>query len=324
MVWWTEPCRTRTILWKRGLFWLLLFAPSWTWSQNTIVSRRKQRLVYHLNSSGKYFAFKEQLKHAVVKIVREKYLRTTNFQDKDELQVSFYKSLNLNRIVSFFTISCFLQHFLSELYVFLIDQMHVGLREVLQIEDQGVIPDPPTDTAQLKHFAREAEVNGNFELASKYYQEVLHLAFPFIIYVNAVTSYFAVSLLKAHCAREGRARQLVWLRSFQPLHQRHYKSRRVFPRVCQHRSAPFGGVRLIWSSATVSLLRMYLYAVVSSCTEWCVRCRTDTTKQRRSLKPPQLSNPEVFSLGLCCVCQQNKNSPELLSVKRVNSCTDVL
>ena len=49
---------------------------------------RRQKLVYHLNTSGKYFAFKEQLKHAVVKIVREKYLKTTNIQDKDELQVS--------------------------------------------------------------------------------------------------------------------------------------------------------------------------------------------------------------------------------------------
>ena len=43
--------------------------------------------MYQLNSSGKYFAFKEQLKHAVVKIVREKYLRTANFKDRDELQV---------------------------------------------------------------------------------------------------------------------------------------------------------------------------------------------------------------------------------------------
>ena len=65
-----------------------------------------------------------------------------------------------------------LQHFLSELYVYLVDQMHVGLGNVLQIEDQSPIPEPLTDSAQLKHFAREAEVNGNFDLASKYYQEV--------------------------------------------------------------------------------------------------------------------------------------------------------
>ena len=65
-----------------------------------------------------------------------------------------------------------MQTFLSELYVYLIDQMHIGLGKVLNVEDQSPIPEPLTDSAQLKHFAREAEVNGNFELASKYYQEV--------------------------------------------------------------------------------------------------------------------------------------------------------
>ena len=50
--------------------------------------------------------------------------------------------------------------------------MHVGLNKVLQIEDQVPVPAPLTDSAQLKHFAREAEVNGNFELAEKFYQEV--------------------------------------------------------------------------------------------------------------------------------------------------------
>ena len=64
-----------------------------------------------------------------------------------------------------------LQAFLSELYVYLIDQMHVGLGKVLNVEDQNPIPEPLTDSAQLKHFAREAEVNENFELAGKYYQE---------------------------------------------------------------------------------------------------------------------------------------------------------
>lgn len=45
--------------------------------------------MYELNSSGKYFAFKEQLKYAVIKIVREKYLRTTSFANQEQLQVSF-------------------------------------------------------------------------------------------------------------------------------------------------------------------------------------------------------------------------------------------
>ncbi|KAK6998198.1 cilia- and flagella-associated protein 70 [Biomphalaria glabrata] len=109
---------------------------------------RRQKLVYELNSSGKYFAFKEQLKHSVVKIVREKYLRTTGFEDRQELQT-----------------------FLSELYVYLIDQMHVSLGHVMAHEDQPPVPKPLTDNAQLKHFAREAEVNQNFQLAATFYKE---------------------------------------------------------------------------------------------------------------------------------------------------------
>ncbi|ELU15780.1 hypothetical protein CAPTEDRAFT_154432 [Capitella teleta] len=108
----------------------------------------RKKLIYHLNTSGRYFAFKEQLKHSVVKIVREKYLKTTSFANKDELQA-----------------------FLSELYVYLVDQMHVGLNNVFSLQDQAPIPAPLTDSAQLKHFAREAEVNENFEMAAKYYQE---------------------------------------------------------------------------------------------------------------------------------------------------------
>lgn len=47
------------------------------------------------------------LQHAVVKIVREKYLKTTSFESQEELQT-----------------------FISELYVFLVDQMHVALNQV--------------------------------------------------------------------------------------------------------------------------------------------------------------------------------------------------
>ena len=50
--------------------------------------------------------------------------------------------------------------------------MHVGLNKVLSIEDQSPVPEPLTNSAQLKHFAREAEVTGDLELATKYYKEV--------------------------------------------------------------------------------------------------------------------------------------------------------
>ncbi|XP_071834578.1 cilia- and flagella-associated protein 70-like isoform X3 [Apostichopus japonicus] len=119
-------------------------------SNGEAMEDRKRRLIYELNTSGKYFAFKEQIKHSVVKIVREKYLKTSNFKDQDELE-----------------------SFLSELYVFLVDQMHVGLGQALSLEDETPVPAPVTTDEQLRHFAREAEVNENFELASKYYQERL-------------------------------------------------------------------------------------------------------------------------------------------------------
>jgi len=77
-----------------------------------------------------------------------------------------------NRYLVVQVIFSHLQTFLSELYVYLIDQMHESLSRTLALEDQAPIPAPLTDSAQLKHFAREAEVNGNIELATKYYQEV--------------------------------------------------------------------------------------------------------------------------------------------------------
>lgn len=117
---------------------------------NDAMDQRRQKFLYELNTSGKYFAFKEQLKNSVIKIVREKYLNTTAFVDKEKLQA-----------------------FLSELYVFLIDQMHAALNKFLTAEETPEEPPPVTDSATLKHFAREAEVNQNFELAAKYYQERL-------------------------------------------------------------------------------------------------------------------------------------------------------
>ncbi|XP_029635453.1 cilia- and flagella-associated protein 70-like [Octopus sinensis] len=109
---------------------------------------RKQKLLFHLNTSGKYFTYKERLKHAVVKIVREKYLKTSDFDDKEKLQ-----------------------EFLSELYIFLVDEMNIALNKFLNIQDQPSVPEPLADTIQLKQFAEEAEMNGNMTLASQYHEE---------------------------------------------------------------------------------------------------------------------------------------------------------
>ncbi|XP_047408468.1 cilia- and flagella-associated protein 70 [Sciurus carolinensis] len=114
------------------------------------LEEQKCQLNYEFNSSGKYFAFKEQLKHAVVKIVREKYLRTTSFESQEELQT-----------------------FISELYVFLVDQMHVALNEAMPDDVQSTVSTIHTSSEQLRLFAFEAEVNENFEMAAVYYKERL-------------------------------------------------------------------------------------------------------------------------------------------------------
>ncbi|XP_067912400.1 cilia- and flagella-associated protein 70 isoform X2 [Heterodontus francisci] len=111
---------------------------------------RKHKLIFELNASGKYFAFKEQLKHAVVKIVREKYLKTVAFENREQLQT-----------------------FLNELYIYLVDEMHCCLHKMLHVDPPDPIPESFLGSAQLKHFAKEAEMNKDFELASKYHQERL-------------------------------------------------------------------------------------------------------------------------------------------------------
>uniref|UniRef100_A0A8C9NFW4 Cilia and flagella associated protein 70 n=1 Tax=Serinus canaria TaxID=9135 RepID=A0A8C9NFW4_SERCA len=106
------------------------------------MEEQKRQLNYELNTSGKYFAFKEQLKYSVVKIVREKYLKTTAFETKEQLQA-----------------------FLSELYVYLVDHMHMALNKV---GEAGV-----TRAMQLLLFAREAEANKDLKLASLFYNQVM-------------------------------------------------------------------------------------------------------------------------------------------------------
>uniref|UniRef100_A0A673WKE9 Cilia and flagella associated protein 70 n=1 Tax=Salmo trutta TaxID=8032 RepID=A0A673WKE9_SALTR len=116
----------------------------------TSQEQRKTKLLGELNYSGKYFAFKEQIKYSVVRIVREKMLRTEAFSDPEQLQA-----------------------FLSQLYVFLVDEMHVALNKTLSVDAQETQPRPLVDGAQLIHFAKEAQLNGDYQLAAQYYQEQL-------------------------------------------------------------------------------------------------------------------------------------------------------
>ena len=114
--------------------------------------RRKQEFLYHLNASGKYFAMKEQLKYCVIKIVREKYMKKTQFTSNTELQ-----------------------EFISQLYDFLIAQMHGGLKSFLTKEETIEIPPPVRDSNVMKFFAKEAESLFDYSLAAKYYQERIAL-----------------------------------------------------------------------------------------------------------------------------------------------------
>ncbi|UJR26687.1 hypothetical protein I4U23_008003 [Adineta vaga] len=110
--------------------------------------QKRRKLLYELNSTGKYFAFKEQLKHSVIKIVREKFLRTSKFNNPDELQT-----------------------FISQLYVFLLDEMHRSLNKSLNIEEPEPVPPLRNTDEQLRMFALEAESNGDYLLAANYYKQ---------------------------------------------------------------------------------------------------------------------------------------------------------
>uniref|UniRef100_A0A8C4WP73 Cilia and flagella associated protein 70 n=1 Tax=Eptatretus burgeri TaxID=7764 RepID=A0A8C4WP73_EPTBU len=111
---------------------------------------RKSKLFYELNSSGAYYAFKEQLKHSITDIVREKYLKRTTFKDELELHV-----------------------FLNELYVFLMDETHIVLHKIMSTDEISSTPIQQTTSTQLRHFAKDAEILGHNQLAIKYLQEVI-------------------------------------------------------------------------------------------------------------------------------------------------------
>ncbi|KAM9372411.1 cilia- and flagella-associated protein 70 [Phaethornis superciliosus] len=124
--------------------------PDWGAIDPQTLEEQKHQLNCQLTITGKKFAFKEQLQYAVVKIVREKYLKTTAFETQEQLQ-----------------------EFLSELYVYLVQQMHIELNELLSKE--APFPTPPTHLTeeQLWFFAREAEVNKDYKLAAFYHHQRL-------------------------------------------------------------------------------------------------------------------------------------------------------
>uniref|UniRef100_UPI0037E8A8BF cilia- and flagella-associated protein 70 n=1 Tax=Semicossyphus pulcher TaxID=241346 RepID=UPI0037E8A8BF len=109
------------------------------------------QLMGSLNVSGRYFAFKEQMKPAVVRIVRDKMQQTEAFTDPQELRA-----------------------FVSKLYVYLVDEMKNALNKIYS---DDVDDDSPHEiqlsTSQLRLFAREAQLTGDYQQAAQYYQELV-------------------------------------------------------------------------------------------------------------------------------------------------------
>ncbi|XP_059213993.1 cilia- and flagella-associated protein 70 isoform X2 [Centropristis striata] len=112
----------------------------------------KVQLMGSLNTSGRYVTFKEQMKHAVVRIVRDKMQRTEPFTDPQELKA-----------------------FVSKLYVYLVDEMHIGLNKIYSADDvdDDSLDEIQLSSSQLRHFAREAQLTGDYQQAVQYYQELV-------------------------------------------------------------------------------------------------------------------------------------------------------
>ena len=58
-------------------------------------------------------------------------------------------------------------------YVFLIEQMHSGVAQVFSLQNTAAPLPSPLDESSLIHFAKEAELNQNYELAARYYQVLI-------------------------------------------------------------------------------------------------------------------------------------------------------
>ncbi|XP_011487128.1 cilia- and flagella-associated protein 70 isoform X1 [Oryzias latipes] len=128
-----------------------LFSANGQLSQNQSQEQMLQQLMGALNVSGRYFSFSEQFKHAIVRIVRDKLQQTDGFSDPQESK-----------------------EFASKLYVYLVEEMRVALSKIYSSD---VVEDCPAEiqlhSSQLLHFAREAQLTGNYQQAASYYEELV-------------------------------------------------------------------------------------------------------------------------------------------------------
>ncbi|XP_060924573.1 cilia- and flagella-associated protein 70 [Limanda limanda] len=109
------------------------------------------QLMGALNVSGRYFSFKEQMKHAVVRLVRDKMAKTDPITDPQDLKA-----------------------FVSKLYVYLQDEMHIALNKIYsEAVDDDSKDEFQLSSSQLRHFAKEAQVTGDYEEAAHYCHELV-------------------------------------------------------------------------------------------------------------------------------------------------------
>ncbi|XP_068614939.1 cilia- and flagella-associated protein 70-like, partial [Brachionichthys hirsutus] len=109
------------------------------------------QLIGALKESGRYLVFKERMKHAVVRVVRDKMQQREPFTDPQKHRA-----------------------FVSKLYAYLVDEMHVALNKIYS---DDIDDDPPFEIqlscSQLIHFAREAHFTGDYQQAAQFRQELV-------------------------------------------------------------------------------------------------------------------------------------------------------
>ena len=106
-------------------------------------------LMYQMNKNGKYGLFYEQLQYSVIRLVREKYLKTTNFVSEEEKKA-----------------------FLESLYVFLMEEMHSALNATI-IQNAPPKPEAIATVHEVRNAAEFAEKMGNLNEAEALWCELL-------------------------------------------------------------------------------------------------------------------------------------------------------
>ncbi len=115
----------------------------------------RQQFLFELNSSGKYFTFKEKLKKSVVRIVKERFHKTPSGTQAE------------------------LETMVNELYVYLVQQMHVCLNQRFSAAALGAETADMDAAAEklpldkLYLFAAECEANQQYDLATAYMQDIV-------------------------------------------------------------------------------------------------------------------------------------------------------